>query len=77
MTTYIAQFTANHQALPVEQNSIFIWRQESGAIDTSLLENKIKRESAVHFYQLVAGEDYEIQQEDILVTIGKTQAFSG
>ncbi len=77
MTTYIAQFTAKHQILQVEQNSIFIWRQESGAIDTSLLEDKIKRESAVHFYELVAGEDYDINQEDILVTIEKTQAFSG
>lgn len=77
MTTYIAQFTAKHEILQVEQNSIFIWRQESGAIDTSLLEDKIKRESAVHFYELVAGEDYDIHQEDILVTIQKTQAFSG
>ncbi|SDN05635.1 GTP-binding protein LepA [Kriegella aquimaris] len=77
MTTYIAQFTAKHQILQVEQNSIFIWRQESGAIDTSLLEDKIKRESALHFYELVAGEDYDINQEDILVTIEKTQAFSG
>lgn len=77
MTTYIAQFTASHQNLPVEQNSIFIWRQESGEIDTSLLKDKIKRESAVHFYQLLVGEAYEVRQDDILVAIQKAQAFLG
>lgn len=77
MTTYIAQFTAKHQNLSMEQNSIFIWRQESGEVDTSLLKDKIKRESAVHFYQLLAGDEHEIRQGDIDITIQKAQAFSG
>ena len=72
MTTYIAQFTAKHRIIQLEQNSIFTWRQDGGEIDTILLENKIKRESAIHFYRLVAGENYEVLLSDISVTIWKT-----
>ena len=72
MTTYIAQFTAKHRIVQLEQNSIFTWRQDGGEIDTVLLEDKIKRESALHFYRLVAGENYEVLQNDISVTIWKT-----
>ncbi|MCG2461960.1 GTP-binding protein LepA [Flavobacteriaceae bacterium F89] len=72
MTTYIAQFTATHRIVQLEQNSIFTWHQEGGEIDTVLLENKIKRESALHFYRLVAGEYYDVLQNDISVTIWKT-----
>ena len=77
MTTYIAQFKAKHRLIQTEQNSIFIWRQESGEIDASLLKNKINRESSVHFYQLVAGKNHEISTKDISVTVLKTQFFSG
>lgn len=77
MNTYIAQFTAKHRIIQIEQNSIFTWRQVSGEIDDSLLEDKIKRESAIHFYQLVAGKDYPITQDDIQVTVWKTLPFNG
>lgn len=77
MNLYIAQFTAKHRIIQVEQNSIFTWRQESGEIDNILLEDKIKRESSVHFYKLVAGVNYEVAQDDISVTVLKTQPFSG
>ncbi|TMM59024.1 GTP-binding protein LepA [Maribacter algarum] len=77
MTTYIAQFTAKHRIIQIEQNSIFTWRQESGEIDDALLENKIKRESALHFYQLVAGKDYPVIQDDIRITVWKTLPFNG
>lgn len=77
MNLYIAQFTAKHRVIQVEQNSIFTWRQESGEIDNTLLEDKIKRESSVHFYKLVAGENYEVAQDDISVSVLKTQPFSG
>ncbi len=77
MTTYIAQFTAKHKIIQVEQNSIFIWHQESGDIDTSLLEDKIKRESAVHFYELMAGNNYPVSLKDITVSVWKTMPFNG
>jgi len=77
MTTYIAQFTAKHRIIQIEQNSIFTWRQESGEIDDDLLEDKIKRESAIHFYQLVAGNDYPVLQDDIYITVWKTLPFNG
>lgn len=77
MNLYIAQFTAKHRIIQVEQNSIFTWRQESGEIDTAMLEDKIKRESSAHFYKLVAGENYEVAQDDISVSVLKTQPFSG
>lgn len=77
MTTYIAQFSAKHRIVQIQQNSIFTWRQEGGEIDESLLADKIKRESAVHFYQLMAGSSYEILFDDISVSIGKTIPFSG
>jgi len=77
MTTYIAQFTAKHRLIQTEQNSIFIWRQESGEIDTSLLQDKIKREAAIHFYRLVAGESFSVAITDISVTVCKTLPFSG
>ena len=77
MTTYIAQFTAKHRIIQIEQNSIFTWRQESGEIDHSLLEDKINRESSMHFYQLVAGQNYEVILDDISVTVWKTMPFNG
>lgn len=77
MVTYIAQFTAKHRVIQIEQRSVFIWRQESGDIDTSLLKDKIKRESSVHFYYMVAGKDYEVEKDDIDLTVWKTMPFSG
>ena len=77
MTTYIAHFTANHSNIAVEQNSIFIWQQESGEVDTELLSGKIIRESAVHFYRLVTEEDYSISMDDISVIVQKAMPFSG
>ncbi|WP_282160235.1 MULTISPECIES: GTP-binding protein LepA [Ulvibacterium] len=77
MTTYIAQFTAKHRLIQIEQNSIFTWRQEGGEIDESLLEDKIKRESSIHFYRMVSGGSYEISFEDISITTWKVQPFSG
>lgn len=77
MNTYIAQFTAKHRIIQIEQNSIFTWRQESGEIDNVLLEDKIKRESAIHFYQLVAGKDYPVVPDDIRITVWKTLPFNG
>ncbi|WP_298478358.1 GTP-binding protein LepA [uncultured Maribacter sp.] len=76
MTLYIAQFTAKHSIIQLEERSIFTWRQESGDIDESMLINKIKRESSVHFFQLIAGVNYQIEEEDITVTINKAQPFS-
>lgn len=77
MTTYIAQFTAKHRLIQIEQNSIFTWRQESGEIDKTLLADKIKRESSMHFYQLLGGKNYPIPEEDISITVWKTMPFSG
>ncbi|WP_276168658.1 GTP-binding protein LepA [Zobellia alginiliquefaciens] len=77
MTTYIAHFTAKHNFIATEQNSIFIWQRESGEVDVKLLEDKIKRESAIHFYSLVTDEQVEIKQEDISITVLKTMPFSG
>ena len=77
MALYIAQFTAKHRIIQIEENSIFIWQQESGDIDTSMLANKITRESSIHFFKLVAGKNYEIIPADISVTIWKTEPFAG
>ena len=77
MTTYIAQFCAKHKIIQTKQNSIFTWKQEGGEIDIDLLIGKIKRESAVHFYKLLAGEQYSISLEDITVEIDKTAPFYG
>ncbi|HEA19889.1 hypothetical protein LCGC14_0666270 [marine sediment metagenome] len=77
MTTYIAHFTAKHRIVEIEQHSIFIWQQESGEIDESLISDKIKRESAVHFFRLVSEENHAIDQEDILINVSRTMPFSG
>jgi len=75
MTTYIAQFIAKHRVVQVQQNSVFTWKQEGGEIDESLLADKIKRESAILFYQLVAGRDYTVRSGDIDVTVLKTEIY--
>ncbi len=75
MTTYIAQFIASHRIVQVQQNSVFTWRQESGEIDESLLADKIKRESALLFYQLVAGRNYPVDSGDIDITVLKTEVY--
>lgn len=77
MTTYIAQFTAKHRVIQIEQHSIFIWRQESGDVNEMLLKDKIKRESALLFYGILAGKNYPISEEDISVTIWKSMPFGG
>ena len=77
MTTYIARFKARHRIVQVEQHSIFIWQQESGEIDEALLSNKIKREAALHFFWLVSGKNYEIEQNDISVKVCETEPFVG
>jgi len=77
MMTYIAHFTAKHREVQIEQHSIFIWQQESGEVDKTLLANKIIRESSVHFFRLVTGENYAIEQEDISINVRKALPFSG
>ena len=74
MTTYIAEFRAVHKII---QHSIFTWKQEGGEIDDELLQGKIKRESSVHFYNLLVGEQYNVALEDISVEITKTATFNG
>ncbi|HZJ20495.1 MAG TPA: GTP-binding protein LepA [Pricia sp.] len=77
MTTYIAHFTAKHRIIQVEQHSIFIWQQESGEIDESLLSDKIKRESSIHFFQLISEDDLNVAQEDVYVKLLKAIPFTG
>lgn len=75
MTTYIAQYRAQHRIIQIEEHSCFTWRQESGEIDIELLSGKIKRESSTHFFKLISGENYPIEPEDILVEIVHAQPF--
>lgn len=77
MTTYIAEFKAIHSIIQIIQHSVFTWQQEGGEIDPDLLSGKIKRESSVHFYKLLAGKNYDISLEDISVEINKTTSFLG
>ena len=77
MTTYIAQFTAQHRLITVRQQSVFIWQQGGGEVDEELLAEKIKKESAIHFYRMIAGRQPEISAEDIQVRIDKVQPFEG
>ncbi|MEN8789227.1 MAG: GTP-binding protein LepA [Flavobacteriaceae bacterium] len=77
MTTYIAEFQAVHKIIQIVQHSIFTWQQEGGEVDMDLLQGKIKRESAVYFYKLLAGETYEVLPDDISIEINKTAPFSG
>ncbi|MEA1786583.1 GTP-binding protein LepA [Arenibacter sp. GZD96] len=77
MNTYIARFSATHNIVIVEQHSIFIWQQESGEVDIDMLKGKIARESAVHFFRLLIGDNYQISPQDIQVKILKTEAFRG
>lgn len=77
MTTYIAEFRAVHKVIQIIQHSIFTWKQEGGEIDDELLRGKIKRESSVHFYNLLVGEQYNVALEDISVEITKTATFNG
>lgn len=77
MTTYIAHFTAQHRLITVRQQSVFIWQQESGEIDEELLAEKIKKESALHFYRMIMGRQPEMSPGDIEVRIEKVQPFDG
>lgn len=77
MTTYIAEFRAVHKIIQVVQHSVFTWKQEGGEIDSSLLQGKIKRESSLHFFKLIAGDRYEVNLDDISVEINKTETFLG
>jgi len=77
MTTYIAQFHAEHKLIQIAQQSCFIWRQESGEIDNTLLQEKIKRESSIHFYKMLIDWGGEVDLDDIDVTVWSTETFSG
>ncbi|MGI9545790.1 MAG: GTP-binding protein LepA, partial [Flavobacteriaceae bacterium] len=75
--TYIAEFRAVHKIIQVVQHSVFTWKQEGGEIDIDLLVGKIKRESALHFYRLLAGDNYDVHMDDITIEINKTIPFNG
>ncbi|QLG45386.1 GTP-binding protein LepA [Costertonia aggregata] len=77
MTTHIAHFCAKHKIIQIEQNSIFTWKQESGEIDVELLKDKILRENTVHFFRLVAGKNYPVSSDDIVIKILKAEPFDG
>ena len=77
MTTYIAEFEATHKTIQIKQHSVFTWQQEGGEIDAELLKGKIKRESSVHFYRLLAGQAFEVEPDDIEVAVNKTGPFEG
>jgi hypothetical protein len=77
MTTYIAEFKAAHKTIKIMQHSVFTWKQEGGEIDPELLQGKIKRESSVHFYNLLAAKKDNVTLEDISVEITKTAPFNG
>ncbi len=77
MTTYIARFCAFHKRIPLEQTSIFTWKQESGEIDAEMLTGKIKRESSLHFYRLASDDVIPIDLEDITIEILNTEPFCG
>ena len=77
MTTYIAKFCAHHSIIQIMQHSVFTWKQEGGEIDKELLIGKIKRESALHFFKLLAGEQYHINLEDIRIEVSNMKPFHG
>ena len=77
MTTYIAQFHAVHNSIAIAQQSCFIWRQDGGEIDNHLLAEKIKRESSIHFYQMLIDGQKEINFDDITVRVWSTETFTG
>lgn len=77
MTIYIAEFKAAHKTIQILQHSVFTWKQEGGEIDPELLQGKIKRESSIHFYNLLAGDHIEVTLDDISVEITKTAPFNG
>jgi len=77
MTTYIAHFTAKHDQVNVEQHSVFIWQQESGEVDKTLLINKIKRESSIHFFRMASEKECIIEHDAISVRVRQALPFSG
>ncbi|WP_394748130.1 GTP-binding protein LepA [Spongiimicrobium salis] len=77
MTTYIAEFRTTHKIIQIEQHSCFTWRQESGEIDMDMVKGKIIRESSIHFFKLLAGENYPVAADDIAVEIVQTEPFKG
>ncbi|QWX84670.1 GTP-binding protein LepA [Cellulophaga sp. HaHaR_3_176] len=77
MMTYIALYKAKNQTTKTTEQSCFTWQQESGDIDTEMLTQKIKRERSLHYFNLMATEDYQTQLDDIIVTIEKTDVFRG
>ena len=77
MTTYIALFTAKHDQINVEQHSVFIWQQESGEVDKTLLTNKIKRESSIHFFRMASEDERVIEEDAISVRVREALPFSG
>ncbi|MDG1571532.1 GTP-binding protein LepA [Robiginitalea sp. M366] len=75
MTTYIAHFTASHRIVQVQQNSIFVWQQESGEVDLELLSEKIRREAATPFFRLLAGQEFPLTEADMQVKVHRTEPY--
>jgi len=59
------------------QHSVFTWKQEGGDIDQELLIGKIKRESSLHFYKLLAGDNYHVDMDDIKIEVSNMKPFYG
>lgn len=77
MATYIAQYRAVHKIIQIEEHSCFIWNQDPGDIDIEMLKGKITRESSIHFYELLVGNNYKATITDIAVSILKVEVFKG
>tara|TARA_R110000796_G_scaffold35017_3_gene90187 strand:- start:175347 stop:175580 length:234 start_codon:yes stop_codon:yes gene_type:complete len=77
MMTYIAVYKATNRIIQIEEHACFTWQQESGDIDLEMLAEKIKRERSIHFFNLVVGDNYHVQLNEITVTIEKTGVFTG
>ena len=77
MTTYITKFCASHRIIQIRQHSVFTWKQEGGDIDQDLLIGKIKRESSLHFYKLLAGDHYPVEIDDIDIEVSNMKPFYG
>lgn len=77
MTTYIAKFCARHSIIQIMQHSVFTWKQEGGEVDEDLLKGKIKRESSLHFYKVLAGDQYPVNLDDIEIEVSNMKPFYG
>ena len=76
MKKYIAIFEAAYPGIDATQYSCITWEQQNDNVDHIYVNDLIKNTTARHFFKAIAGAKANIDANNIVVSLGKIEAFN-